>query len=185
MISMNWVKDYVDLKDVDLNELADKITNAGVNIEKVTSYNLNNLVIGEILECENLKGSDHLHVCKVDTGSDVRQIVCGAPNARKGIKVVVSLPGAVLPGDVKIESSTIMGVKSDGMLCALSELGLEENTPENRLKGIYEVPNSVKTGTDAVEYFGLDDTVYTLDLNPNRNMDCTNHIGFAYEVASV
>ena len=185
MISMNWVKDYVDLKNVDLNELADKITNAGVNIEKVTSYNLNNLVIGEILECENLKGSDHLHVCKVDTGKDVRQIVCGAPNARKGIKVVVSLPGAVLPGDVKIESSTIMGTKSDGMLCALSELGLEENTPENRLKGIYEVPNSVKTGIDAVEYFGLDDTVYTLDLNPNRNMDCTNHIGFAYEVASV
>ena len=184
MISMNWVSDYVDLKDVDLNELATKITNAGVNVERVISNSINNIVIGEILECESLSGSDHLHICKVDTGMDIRQIVCGAPNARKGIKVVVSLPGAHLP-NVVIESSSIMGVKSDGMLCSLVELGLEENTPENHKKGIYEVPDDVKVGTDAASYFGLDDTIYELDLNPNRNIDCTNHIGFAYEVASV
>ena len=185
MISMNWVKDYVDLKDVDLNELATKITNAGVNVEKVVNNNIDHLVIGEILEAENLPGSDHLHICRVDTGDDIRQIVCGAPNARKGIKVIVSLPGAKLPNGITIEKSKIMGVESAGMLCALSELGLEEETPENRAKGIFEVPDSVKTGTNACTYLGLDDTIYELDLNPNRNIDCTNHIGFAYEVASV
>ena len=184
-ISMNWVKDYVDLNDVDLKDLAKKITDSGVNVEKVVTSELNNLVVGHVLECVMHPDSDHLHVCKVDVGNEVLQIVCGAHNVKEGLKVIVSLPGAILPGGFEIKKSTIRGVESNGMICALSEIGLEEETPENRAKGIHELPSEVKPGTDVVEYLGLDDTVYELDLNPNRNIDCTNHIGFAYEVASV
>ena len=98
-ISMNWVSDYVDLNGVDLKQLALKITKAGVNVEKVITNELNNLVVGEVLECVDIPDT-HLHLCKVDTGSDIRQIVCGAPNVRNGLKVVVSLPGAILPGGI-------------------------------------------------------------------------------------
>ena len=183
-ISMNWVKEYVNLDDVDLKELATKITNAGVNVEHVQTNDLNNLVIGEVLECEDIPDT-HLHKCLVDVGTDKRQIVCGANNVRTGIKVIVSLPGAILPGGFEIKASTIRGYESNGMICALSELGLEEDTPENHAKGIYELPSDAPVGEDVVKYMALDDTIYELDLNPNRNIDCTNHIGFAYEVASV
>ena len=183
-ISMNWVKEYVDLEGIDLKELATKVTNAGVNVEHVTQNDLNNLVVGEVLECEDIPDT-HLHKCLVDVGTDKRQIVCGANNVTSGIKVIVSLPGAILPGGFEIKASTIRGYESNGMICALSELGLEEDTPENHAKGIYVLPKSAPVGEDVVKYLALDDTIYELDLNPNRNIDCTNHIGFAYEVASV
>ena len=183
-ISMNWVKEYVDLEGIDLKELATKVTNAGVNVEHVTQNDLNNLVVGEVLECEDIPDT-HLHTCLVDVGTDKRQIVCGANNVTSGIKVIVSLPGAILPGGFEIKASTIRGYESNGMICALSELGLEEDTPENHAKGIYVLPKSAPVGEDVVKYLALDDTIYELDLNPNRNIDCTNHIGFAYEVASV
>lgn len=184
-ISMNWVKDYIDLDGVDLKELATKITNAGVNVEHVTKNELSNLVVGQVIDYEDIPDT-HLHKCIVDVGTDKRVIVCGADNVKKDIKVIVALPGAKLPGG-EIKVSTIRGVESNGMLCALSELGLEEDTPENHAKGIYTFPKNDKTklGTDFVKHFNLDDTIYELDLNPNRNIDCTNHIGFAYEVASV
>ena len=104
-ISLNWVNDYIDIKDVDLVELANKITKAGINIEKVSSNKIDNLVVGKVLECEDHPDSDHLHVCKVDIGDTVTQIVCGASNVRSGIKVIVALPGAILPGDFEIKQS--------------------------------------------------------------------------------
>ena len=183
-ISTNWVNDYVDIKDVDLKELADKITKAGINIEAVNSKYINNLVIGEVVECYPHPDSDHLNVCKVNVGTDTRQIVCGASNVRAGLKVIVSLPGAVLPGNFEIKKGVIRGEESNGMICALSEIGLEEETPETRAKGIYELPSDAEVGSDASIYMGLDDTSYELDLNPNRN-DVKNHIPFSYEVAAV
>ena len=102
-ISMNWVKDYVDLTDVDLKDLAKKITDSGVNVEKVVKSELNNLVVGHVLECEMHPDSDHLHVCQVNVGKETLQIVCGAHNVRKDLKVIVSLPGAILPGNFEIK----------------------------------------------------------------------------------
>ncbi|MCI8568004.1 MAG: phenylalanine--tRNA ligase subunit beta, partial [Bacilli bacterium] len=183
-ISMNWVNDYVSVEDIDLRLLANKITTAGINIEKVENKKINNLVIGQVLECEDHKDSDHLHVCQVDVKSQVYQIVCGAPNVHKGMKVIVALPGAILPGNFEIKTSTIRGVTSNGMLCALFELGKEEKTEENYNKGIHEVTEEIEIGTDANIYLGFDDTSYELDLNPNR-FDCNNHIPFSYEVAAV
>ena len=184
MISMNWVKDYVNIDDVDLKDLALKVTKAGVNVEKVITNNLKNLVIGEVVECVMHPDSDHLHVCKVNVGKEIIQIVCGAPNVRTGLKVIVALPGCILP-DGEIKKGVIRGQESNGMLCALYELGIVEKTEELYKKGIEELDNDAKVGEDPIKYLGLDDTIYDLDLNPNRMIDCTNHIGFAYEVASV
>lgn len=185
MISLNWVKDYIDIENEDLNELAVKITKAGVNVEKVISKRINNLVIGKVISCEMHPDSDHLHICMVDTGSETLQIVCGAPNVREGLKVIVALPGAVLPGNFEIKKGTIRGVESNGMLCALFELGVEEKNDENYAKGIHEVEDNVKVGTDANIYLGTDDTNYELDVHKHRNNDCYYHIGFAYEIASI
>ena len=185
MISLNWVKDYVDIENEDLNELAQKITKAGVNVEKVITNHIDNLVVGEIVSCENHPDSDHLHVCKVNIGKEIVQIICGAKNVRKGIKVIVSLPGAILPGNVQIKKSVIRGVESNGMICALFELGIEDKTEENYNKGIHELDEDAKVGDDPLKYLGLDDTIYELDGHKRRNNDCYYHIGFAYEVATI
>ena len=185
MISMNWVKDYIDIKDENLEELADKVTKAGINVEHVVSTKIDNLVIGEVKECIDHPDSDHLHICKVDVGTDTRQIVCGAPNVKAGIKVIVALPGARLPGDFVISKSKKRGVDSDGMICALSEIGLEEDTPENYAKGIHVLPSDAPVGMDAFEYLGVGDTLYDLDVHKHKNNDCRYHIGFAYEVGTI
>ena len=185
MISLEWVKDYIDISDQDLKELAVKITKAGINVEKVITNHIDNLVIGEVIECIDHPDSNHLHVCQVDIGSKITQIVCGASNVRKGIKVIVALPGAVLPGDFVIKASKIRNQESNGMICALFELGLEEKTEENYNKGIYELDSNAKVGEDPLKYLGLDDTLYELDIHKHRNNDCYYHIGFAYEIASI
>ena len=184
MISLEWVKDYIDIKDEDLKELAVKITKAGINVEKVITNHIDNLVIGEVVECVDHPDSDHLHVCKVDVG-EVVQIVCGAHNVRKGIKVLVALPGCTLPGNFEIKAGKIRGVESNGMICALFELGLEEKTEENYNKGIEELETDLTNGTDANIYLGTNDTLYELDIHKHRNNDCYYHIGFAYEIACI
>lgn len=185
MISLNWVKDYIDLEQEDLHELAVKVTKAGVNVEKVVDKRIENLVIGEIVDCVDHPNSDHLHICQVNVGNETVQIVCGAPNARKGIKVLVALPGAILPGDFQIKAGRIRDVESNGMLCALFELGVEEKTEENYAKGIHEVDNDVEVGMDANLYLGTNDVLYELDVHKHRNNDCYYHIGFAYEIACI
>lgn len=159
MINLNWAGEYVDIKDENIDELTDKITKFGVNIERVIKNNINNLVVGEIKEVEKHPDSDHLNICQVDIGTKVTQIVCGASNVRVGLKVIVALPGAVLPGEFEIKKSKIRGVESNGMICALFELGLEEKTEENYNKGIAELDSSAKVGIDALKYLGLDDTI--------------------------
>ena len=107
MISLNWVKDYVDIENRDLKKLATEITQAGINVEKVVTKHIDNLVIGEVLTCENHPDSDHLHICLVDIGNETLQIVCGAKNVRQGIKVIVAKDGCVLPGNNVIKKGKI------------------------------------------------------------------------------
>ena len=186
MISLEWVKDYIDISDQDLEELALKITKAGINVEKVITNHINNLVIGEIIECIPHPDSDHMHICQVNIGSDdLQQIVCGANNVKKGIKVIVALPGAILPGDFTIKQSKIRGVESNGMICALFELGLEEENEENYARGIEELNNDAPVGKDPLAYLGYNDTLYELDIHKHRNNDCYYHIGFAYEIGAI
>ena len=186
MINLEWVKDYIDISDQDLSELAVKITEAGINIEKVITNKIDNLVIGKVVSCIDHPDSDHLHLCQVDIGKEeLQQIICGAPNVREGLKVIVALPGAVLPGDFAIKSSRIRGVESNGMICALYELGLEEKTDETYAKGIEELNENAPVGKDPLVYLGLEDTLYELDIHKHRNNDCYYHIGFAYEISAI
>lgn len=185
MISLEWVKDYIDISDENLYELAEKIKKAGINIEAVISNHIDNLVIGEVLKCEKHPDSDHLNICEVNIGDKAVQIVCGASNVKDGIKVIVALPGAVLPGGFEIKKSKIRGVESNGMICALFEIGLEEKTDETYNKGIYIVSEDVKVGSDAMSTLGKDTTLYELDIHKHRNNDCYYHIGFAYEIAAI
>lgn len=185
MISLDWVKDYIDISDQDLKELAVKITKAGINIEKVITSHIDHLVIGEVVECIDHPNSDHLHVCKVNVGDKITQIVCGAPNVKAGIKVLVALPGCILPGNFEIKAGKIRGEESNGMICALYELGLEEKTDETYAKGIEILNTDLPAGSDANEYLGTNDTLYELDIHKHRNNDCYYHIGFAYEIACI
>ena len=184
MIDLEWVKDYIDIEDEDLNELAKKITKAGINVEKVISNRIDNLVVGQIVKCKDHPDSDHLHVCDVNIGNEVKQIVCGASNVRDNLKVIVALPGAKLPGG-EIKKSKIRGQESNGMICALYELGLAEFSEEAYARGIEELPDDAPVGEDALKYLGKDDTLYELDIHKHRNNDCYYHIGFAYEIAAI
>ena len=186
MINLEWVKDYIDISDQDLEKLAVKITESGINIEKVITNKIDNLVIGKIVSCVDHPDSDHLHLCQVDIGKEeLQQIVCGASNVREGLKVIVALPGSVLPGDFAIKSSKIRGVESNGMICALYELGLEEKTDETYAKGIEELNSDAPIGKDPLVYLGLEDTLYELDIHKHRNNDCYYHLGFAYEISAI
>ena len=185
MINLEWVKEYIDIEDEDLKELARKITESGINIEKVITNKIDHLTIGEVVDCKDHPDSDHLHVCQVNIGEKTTQIVCGAPNVRKGLKVIVALPGAVLPGDFEIKASKIRGEESNGMICALYELGLEEKTEETYAKGIEELAQDAPVGADPLQYLGLLTTLYELDIHKHRNNDCYYHIGFAYEIGAI
>ena len=185
MINLEWVSDYIDISDLTPKELAKRVTESDINVEKVITNRIDNLVIGEVVECINHPDSDHLHICKVDVGKETLQIVCGAPNVRVGLKAIVALVGAVLPGDFEIKKSKIRGVESNGMLCALYELGLEEKNDTTYSKGIYEGDSHLKVGDDALKALDLESTVLELDIHKHRNNDCYSHIGFAYIVSAI
>ena len=141
-LSTNFVKDYIDI-DADVKTLAEDMTRVGNEYDSAENLiNATNLVVGEVIECEMHPDSDHLHVCKVNVGKEVLQIVCGAPNVRKGLKVIVALDGAVLPGDFKIKKAMKRGIESNGMLCSLLELGIEPKfLNEAEKAGIHELPH--------------------------------------------
>lgn len=185
-LSINFLKDYVELdEDVDVKRLAEDMTNAGNEYDEAGNLiNATKLVIGEIVECEDHPDSDHLHCCKVNVGSEVLDIVCGAPNARKGLKVIVALDGAELPGGT-IKRGMIRGQESNGMLCSIAELGLENKFLSEKDKaGIHELPADSPVGEDAIKYMGMNDQVIDFDLTANRG-DLLSIIGMAYEVGAI
>ena len=184
-LSTNFLKDYVDI-DVDVKCLAEDMTRVGNEYDFAGSLiEATNLVIGEIKECEEHPDSDHLHVCQVDVGKEVLQIVCGAPNARKGIKVIVALPGAQLPGDITIKRGSIRGVESNGMMCSLAELGIESKfLTQADKEGIHELPETATIGADPIKFMKMDDGVIDFELTANRG-DLLSILGMAYEVGAI
>ena len=171
-VSLNWLKSFIDLEGYTPEEIASKLTFAGVEVDTVSKLaSATNLVIGEILTCVAHPDSDHLHILNVDEGKKygVHQIVCGAPNARVGLKVIVAREGAVLPGGT-IEKGVIRGVESDGMCCSLAELGVDKKfLSEKQVAGIEELPDDAPVGEENVlAYLGIDDVILDLDLLANR-----------------
>ncbi len=185
-VTYNWLKQYIDLSDVTPEALAEAVTKGGLEVEgyEKQAY-ATKLVIGEVLTCEMHPNSDHLHVCTVNDGTGVRQIVCGAPNVAAGQKVIVALPGCQLPGG-EIKSGMVRGELSDGMICALFELGVDKKTlTEAQLAGIEILPDDAVVGnTEVLAYLGLDDTIYDVGLTPNR-ADCYSMWALAKDVAAI
>ena len=172
-VSIKTLKEYIDISSLTPEEIANKLTFAGIEVEEITKLaSGSKLVIGEIISCEDHPDSNHLHVLKVDCGSKigVNQIVCGAPNARKGLKVIVAQVGASLP-QVTIQKSTIRGVESCGMCCSLLELGVDKKyLSDAQINGIEELPLDAPVGEeDVLGYLGLDDTILDLKLLANRS----------------
>ena len=183
-LSTNFVKDYVDI-DVDVHQLAEDMTIIGNEYDSAGKLiNATKLVIGKIIECKDHPDSDHLHLCKVDIGTEILDIVCGAPNARKGIKVNVALDGAELP-EKTIKRGMIRGQESNGMMCSIAELGLENKflKPEDK-EGIAELGEDAVIGGDPIQYLGLDDGVIDFDLTANRG-DLLSILGMAYEIGAI
>lgn len=181
----------VKLDDFTPLTLADRLTFAGFEVEGIEKIaEASKLVIGKILTCVNHPDSDHLHVLTVDCGQEgVLDIVCGAKNARVGIKVIVALVGCELPHlNETIKAGSIRGIISNGMCCSLLELGvdkdsLEEDSPS--LDGIEELPDDAKVGErEVLKYLNLDDTILDINVLPNRP-DCLSYIGMAREISSL
>ena len=185
-ISYNWLKDYVDL-ELSPQELADRLTMAGVAVENVTALGqgVDGVVVGRIESISPHPGADKLVITKVDTGSEKLQIVTAATNVAAGDVIPVALEGAVVASGLKIKKAKLRGVESRGMMCSGQELGIDPNTmPADQAHGIMILPPDTPLGVDAKEAVGVNDYILELDLTPNRG-DCLSVIGVAREVAAL
>ncbi|MCM3650687.1 phenylalanine--tRNA ligase subunit beta [Metabacillus litoralis] len=187
-VSYKWLAEYVDLSGVTPDELAEKITRSGIEVEGVDVLNegMKGVVIGHVVEKEPHPDADKLNKCQVDLGNDeIVQIICGAKNVDKGQKVAVATVGAVLPGNFKIKKAKLRGEVSHGMICSLQELGFEAKlVAKEYSEGIFVFPSDAEVGADALQQLNLDDAVLELGLTPNR-ADALSMLGVAHEVAAI
>ncbi|MFP1738218.1 phenylalanine--tRNA ligase subunit beta [Lonsdalea quercina] len=174
-----WLREWVN-PAISSEALSEQITMAGLEVDGVepAAGAFNGVFVGEVIECEQHPNADKLRVTKVNVGGErLLDIVCGAPNCRKGLKVAVATIGAVLPGDFKIKAAKLRGEPSEGMLCSFSELGIADDH-----NGILELPTDAPIGTDLREYLKLDDNIIEISVTPNR-ADCLSLQGVARDVA--
>ncbi|MCW8924933.1 MAG: phenylalanine--tRNA ligase subunit beta, partial [Xanthomonadales bacterium] len=177
--SVNWLKQWVDV-NLPVDELAGVLTASGLEVDTVEPVGgeFSDVVVAEILSCESHPDADKLQVCVIDQGdTEPVQVVCGAPNARPGIKVPLARVGAVLGGEFKIRKAKLRGVESFGMACSARELGLSDDH-----SGLLELPSDAPVGMGLEEYLELDDHAIEVDLTPNR-ADCLSIRGLAQDVA--
>jgi len=177
LLSINWLKQYVDIEETP-QELADMLTMLGFEAEIATDLsNLKNIVTAEVESVEKHPNADKLSLCKVNDGSEIVSVVCGAPNVAQGQKVVFAKVGSILPGNFKITKAKIRGEVSFGMICAEDELGISENHD-----GIMVLPENTKLGLPISEVLNDKYASLELDITPNRP-DALSHIGIAREVS--
>lgn len=178
--SEQWLRSWVN-PPVSRDELVARLSMVGLEVDSVTpaAGEFSGIVIGEILSTEPHPDADKLRVCKVSNGSENFQVVCGAPNARPGIKIPFAMIGAELPGDFKIKKAKLRGVESNGMLCSASELQISDDN-----SGLMELAADAPVGVNIRDYLGLDDASIELGLTPNRG-DCLSLAGLAREVGAI
>jgi len=179
-ISLKWLKEFVEF-DAEPEKIDEILTSLGIEVEKIirTGEKYNNFVVGKVIKCEAVAGSDHLHYCDVRVIDKIYPVVCGAPNVQDGQKVVLGLIGAVVPQNgMIIERRKIRGVESNGMICSRYELGID-----NDHSGIWVLPNDAVEGTSLADYLGENDVIFEISITPNRG-DCLSHLGIAREIAA-
>ncbi len=188
-LSYKWLSKYLEL-DLEPKDLAEKIERTAVEVDSVTrlDYKLKKIVVGHTLEVTEHPDSDHLHICQVDVGEEEPiQIVCGAPNIAADQDVIVALHGSRIKDNVKIKRSKMRGAPSNGMICALQEIGYPDNVvPKDYADGIYVFPadSHVKPGDSVMEALGMDDDVIDTSVTPNRG-DMFSMNGNAHEIAAI
>lgn len=181
-VSMNWISDFVDLKDQDLEKLIHRFTLSTAEVEGIEykGRNIKDVVVGEILSCENHPDSDHLHVLKVDGGDQIYDVVCGAPNARAGIKTAFAKVGGRV-GDMELKPAKLRGIMSYGMCCSAKEIGISDDN-----SGIMELDLSYKNGTDLKDIMPIEDVIFEVDNKSLTNRpDLWGHYGIAREFAAL
>ncbi len=179
-ITLSWLKDHLET-EASLSELTDRLTMLGLEIESISerAAGLESFVVGHVLEAKKHPDADKLQVCTVDTGSATIQVVCGAPNARTGLKGVFAASGAYIPGiDTTLKKAKIRGVESNGMLLSEREMGLSDEHD-----GIVELPEDAPVGASATQVMGLADPVIDIAITPNRG-DCLGVRGIARDLAA-
>ena len=180
-VSLNWLNEYVDLQGLKPEDIGAAFTAIGLEVEGIDKQSAftGDVLVGKVLTASRHPNADTLQLCTVDVGKEAPlNIVCGAPNARAGLHVVVATVGATLPGDFKIKKSKIRGELSEGMLCSEKELNLSESHD-----GIIELKGEPVLGSDAAAALGIGDTVLSLNVTPNR-ADCLGMIGLARDLAA-
>ena len=186
LVSLNEISKYVDISGLSKEEIASRLTFSGIEVEEIkTLSKATSLVVGKVISCIPHPNSDHLHVCKVDIKDEILDIVCGAPNCKEGIKVIVAKVGAKLPGG-EIKAGEIRGYKSNGMLCALNELGVDPKyLKEEQIKGIEILSDDFEVGdSDILHKLGLDDVILDLSLLANRS-DCYSLFNVSREIGAL
>lgn len=187
-VSYKWLQEYVDLSGIDADELAERMSRTGIEVDGVSKpgEGLSKIVVGHTLKVVDHPDSDHLHICQVDVGAEEPiQIVCGAPNIAADQKVIVALHGARIAGNYKIKKGKIRGEASHGMICSLDELGYPESViPKKYADGIYVLPADTPIGADIVSVLNMDDQILDLDITPNR-ADALSMRGVAHEVSAI
>ncbi|MBI5727370.1 MAG: phenylalanine--tRNA ligase subunit beta [Ignavibacteriales bacterium] len=181
-ISLNWLKQYINLDGVGTDYLANLLTMAGLEVEDIEdkAKKLNGFVVGHVIEKEKHPNADKLSVCKIFDGTETRQVVCGAPNIAAGQKIIIALPGAVVPSNgMEIGKAKLRGVESHGMVCSERELELSEDH-----SGIMVLHEDSVPGTAAADYLGLNDIHFEIGITPNRP-DALSHIGVARDIAAL
>ncbi|GCF93629.1 phenylalanine--tRNA ligase beta subunit [Enterococcus florum] len=188
LVSYKWLNEYVDVTSITPKELGDRLSLTGIEVEGLESpaEGLKKIVVGEVKECIPHPDSDHLSICQVDIGEEeLSQIVCGAPNVKAGIKVIVALPGSRIAGNVKIKKGKMRGQVSNGMICSLQELGYSDSViPKEYADGIFYMPENAVVGEPVFSYLEMDDTILDLSITPNR-ADALSIRGVAHEVAAI
>lgn len=179
-ISTRWLREWVN-PDVSDEALAEKLTMAGLEVDGIARVApaFDGVVVGQVISCEKHPDADKLSLCQVSVGSDENlQIICGAPNVRQDLKVVVATVGSKLPNGLKIKKAKLRGVESRGMLCSENELGISDSH-----NGIMELASDAELGECIREHLDLDDQIIELDITPNRG-DCFSVMGVAREVCA-
>jgi phenylalanyl-tRNA synthetase beta chain len=180
-ITLSWLKDYFET-NASLDEIVVKLTNLGLEVDSVENPAevLKPVLIAEVLEANPHPDADRLKICRVNTGKEILQVVCGAPNVRAGLKVAFAPEGTYIPGSgITLKRTKIRGVESCGMMCSGSELNMEDTTPG----GIIELPMDAPVGDSFVEYMHLDDPVIDIEFTPNRG-DCLSAYGIARDLSA-